>query len=96
MEIRNRCLSAPYLGRVHKLFDLDDEVFGEEFHMAPSSTRRSRAELLARRRGTPRPRTRGEVRGGGAKPFRQKGTGRARAGSRRAPAWVGGGAAFGP
>jgi large subunit ribosomal protein L4 len=54
------------------------------------------AQLAARRIGTHDTKTRGEVAGGGAKPYRQKGTGRARQGSRRAPHYKGGGAVFGP
>lgn len=54
------------------------------------------AQLAAARSGTQSTRTRAEVRGGGAKPYRQKGTGRARQGSTRAPHWVGGGVALGP
>jgi len=54
------------------------------------------AQLAARRAGTQSTRTRAEVSGGGAKPFRQKGTGRARQGSTRAPHWSGGGVALGP
>lgn len=54
------------------------------------------AQLAAARQGTHKAKTRGEVSGGGAKPWRQKGTGRARQGSRRAPQWTGGGTVHGP
>jgi len=54
------------------------------------------AQLAAARQGTHATKTRGLVRGGGVKPWRQKGTGRARQGSRRAPQWAGGGTVFGP
>ncbi len=54
------------------------------------------AQMNARRSGTSNTKTRGDVRGGGAKPYRQKGTGRARQGSRSAPHYAGGGVVFGP
>ena len=74
---------------------LDDAVFGAKFN-GPLVHESVRAEQAARRRGTHQTKTRGNVRGGGAKPWRQKGTGRARAGSSRSPIWVGGGTVFGP
>jgi large subunit ribosomal protein L4 len=74
---------------------LDDAAFGAEFH-EPLVHESVRAELAARRQGTHSTKTRGQVRGGGAKPWRQKGTGRARAGSSRSPIWTGGGTVFGP
>ena len=74
---------------------LDDAAFGAKFN-GPLVHESVRAELAARRQGTASTKTRGEVRGGGAKPWRQKGTGRARAGSSRSPVWTGGGTVFGP
>ena len=78
-----------------KKVKLDDVAFGARFN-GPLVHESVRAELNARRRGTASTKTRGEVRGGGAKPWRQKGTGRARAGSSRSPIWAGGGTVFGP
>lgn len=74
---------------------LNDEAFGASFH-GPLVHQSVRAEQAARRRGTASSKTRGLVSGGGAKPWRQKGTGRARAGSSRSPIWTGGGIVFGP
>ena len=86
--------SAPYLGRSGAA-DLDDAVFGAAFNESLVHEC-VRADLNARRQGTSSTKTRGQVRGGGAKPWRQKGTGRARAGSSRSPLWTGGGTTFGP
>jgi large subunit ribosomal protein L4 len=85
---------APILGSTKKL-KLDAEVFGAEFN-GPLVHEVVVAELAARRRGTHSTRNRALVRGGGAKPWRQKGTGRARQGSIRAPHFAGGGTVFGP
>jgi large subunit ribosomal protein L4 len=74
---------------------LDETAFGAKFN-GPLVHESVRAELAAQRQGTSSTKTRGEVRGGGAKPWRQKGTGRARAGSSRSPIWTGGGTVFGP
>src|SRR5688572_31056832 len=85
---------ASMLGGSGKL-TLDDDVFGAPFN-GPLVHECVVAELAARRQGTHATKTRGMVRGGGAKPWRQKGTGRARAGSSRSPIWTGGGTVFGP
>ncbi|HYU58834.1 MAG TPA: 50S ribosomal protein L4 [Actinomycetota bacterium] len=82
-------------GKVVGTRDLDAEVFGAEVRPALMH-QVVVAALAARRAGTHATKTRGEVRGGGRKPWRQKGTGRARAGSTRAPHWTGGGVVFGP
>ncbi|MDG1267276.1 MAG: 50S ribosomal protein L4 [Ilumatobacter sp.] len=75
--------------------DLDAAVFGLEPNV-PVMHQVVTAQLAARRAGTQSTKTRSEVRGGGAKPYRQKGTGNARQGSIRAPHFTGGGIALGP
>ena len=90
-SVERRDVTGAVLGTV----DLDPELFGIEpnesvLHQVIT------AQLAARRAGTQSTKTRAEVRGGGTKPFRQKGTGRARQGSTRSPQWVGGGVALGP
>ncbi len=75
--------------------ELDDAVFGIEPNV-PVMHQVVNAQLAARRAGTHSTKTRREVRGGGAKPWKQKGTGRARAGSSTVPQWRGGGVAMGP
>ena len=75
--------------------ELDATTFGIEPNV-PVMHQVVTAQLAARRSGTQSTKTRAEVSGGGAKPFKQKGTGRARAGSTRSPNWIGGGVALGP
>jgi len=89
---------APLLdaaGKTAKQVTLDDAVFGAEVktHLVHETVR---AELNAQRAGTRGAKSRGLVAGGRSKPWRQKGTGRARAGTTRAPHWTGGGVAFPP
>ncbi len=87
---------APLLGGTEKdKVELDADVFGAPFN-GSLVHECVVAELAARRRVTHATRTRGMVRGGGAKPWRQKGTGRARQGTIRAPQFTGGGVAFPP
>jgi len=75
--------------------ELDEKIFGCEVkpHLLYEAVE---MQLANRRRGTASTKNRAKARGGGAKPWRQKGTGRARAGSIRSPLWIGGGVAFGP
>src|SRR5215213_6941466 len=89
---------APLLdsaGKKSKDVTLEESVFGADvkLHIVHETVR---AELNAQRAGTRGAKSRGLVRGGRAKPWRQKGTGRARAGTTRAPNWTGGGVAFPP
>jgi large subunit ribosomal protein L4 len=74
---------------------LEESIFGIEPNV-PVMHQVVTAQLAAKRSGTQSTKTRAEVAGGGAKPWKQKGTGRARAGSIRAPQWRGGGVALGP
>jgi large subunit ribosomal protein L4 len=85
--------SAPKLGGGEVV--LDELAFTAKFN-GPLVHETVRSELNALRQGTSSTKTRGNVSGGGAKPWRQKGTGRARAGSSRSPVWKGGGTVFGP
>jgi large subunit ribosomal protein L4 len=87
--------AAKYIGGGSGTLDLDEAVFGEGFH-GPLVHEAVRAELAARRRGTASTKTRAEVAMTGAKAWRQKGTGRARAGALSTPQRTGGGVAFGP
>jgi large subunit ribosomal protein L4 len=75
--------------------ELPDAVFGIEPHTF-AVHQVVRSQMAARRSGTHNTKTRSDVRGGGRKPWRQKGTGRARQGTIRAPQWRGGGVVFGP
>jgi large subunit ribosomal protein L4 len=91
---RSSAIKATTLGKQAKS-DLPKEIFGEPFHEALVHEA-ARADLAARRRGTHSSLTRGEVSMTTAKAWRQKGTGRARAGALSVPHRYGGGAAFGP
>lgn len=82
-------------GKEIRSVELSDEVFGREVSEG-AIYYAIRNELANMRVGTASTKTRAEVRGSGAKPWSQKGTGRARAGHRRSPVWVGGGTVFGP
>ena len=82
-------------GKAKGQVELDEAVFGIQPNV-PVMHQVVTAQLAARRSGTQSTKTRSEVRGGGRKPYKQKGTGNARQGSTRAPHWKGGGVALGP
>ena len=82
-------------GTTNGTVELDDALFGAPINV-PAMHQVVVAQLAAARSATSKTKSRGEVRGGGKKPWRQKGTGRARQGSTRSPQWVGGGVAHGP
>jgi len=90
-SVVRRDVTGKELGRV----DLPPALFGITPNMAVLHQVVT-AQLAAARAGTQSTKTRAEVRGGGGKPYRQKGTGRARQGSTRSPIWSGGGVALGP
>ncbi len=95
LQVHTVTVRNPSSGRKTGSVDLDPEMFGIEPNVAVLHQVVT-AQLAARRRGTQNTKTRAEVRGGGGKPWRQKGTGRARHGSTRNPQWRGGGVALGP
>src|ERR1700755_2752924 len=83
------------IGAEKKTVELPDEIFAAKVNV-PLIHQVVVAQQAAARQGTHATKTRGEVRGGGRKPYRQKGTGRARQGSNRAPQFAGGGIVHGP
>lgn len=87
--------SVKVLGAKGKTAELPADFFGVQVNI-PLIHQVVVAQQAAARQGTHATKTRGQVAGGGAKPWRQKGTGRARQGSRRAPQWTGGGIVHGP
>ena len=89
--VERRTVTGSVLGTV----ELEPTIFGIEPNLAVLHQVVT-AQLAAKRAGTQSTKTRAEVRGGGAKPYRQKGTGHARQGSTRAPHYVGGGVTFAP
>lgn len=91
MEIKKLSIEGKAKGTI----SLNDEVFANKAH--PQTVNDVvKAQLNNARQGTVSTKTRAEVSGGGRKPWRQKGTGRARCGSNRSPIWIGGGSTFGP